>query len=207
MHADPHDEAVESGLGDDICTTRANFQTRRIDWFERFRMLTVHSHCLLLVCVSKYRCDFSPHQPEVSLFKKGGGSMAELVMVKKADGIATVLLNRPEAFNAFNMDLMKAFVDTIITLAANERVRGIIISGEGKAFCAGGDLKWALAFPRGPSAAFHELAARFHQAILEIRRIPKPVIAAVNGHGLHPIGSRGCLHRHPYYETNSVGAG
>jgi len=107
--------------------------------------------------------------------------MAGLVMVKKADGIATVLLNRPEAFNAFNMDLMESFAAGIITLAADERVRGIIISGEGKAFCAGGDLKWALAFPHGPSAAFHELAARFHQAILEIRRMPKPVIAAVNG--------------------------
>ena len=107
--------------------------------------------------------------------------MTELVTVKKADSIATVLLNRPEAFNAFNMDLMESFAAKIITLAADERVRGIVISGEGKAFCAGGDLKWTLAFPHGPSAAFHELAARFHQAILEIRRMPKPVIAAVNG--------------------------
>ena len=56
-----------------------------------------------------------------------------------------------------------------------------MISGEGRAFCAGGDLKWAIDFPKGPSAAFHELAGRFHQAILEIRRMSKPVIAAVNG--------------------------
>jgi 2-(1,2-epoxy-1,2-dihydrophenyl)acetyl-CoA isomerase len=103
------------------------------------------------------------------------------VIVKKADGIATVLLNRPEAFNAFNMDLLESFAANVITLAADERVRGIIISGEGKAFCGGGDLKYALAFPHGPSAAFHELAARFDQAVLEIRRMPKPVIAAVNG--------------------------
>ena len=107
--------------------------------------------------------------------------MAELVIVRKSDGIASVLLNRPEAFNALDMDLVESFAANIITLAADERVRGIIISGEGKAFCAGGDLKYALAFPQGPSAALHELAARFHQAVLEIRRMPKPVIAAVNG--------------------------
>jgi 2-(1,2-epoxy-1,2-dihydrophenyl)acetyl-CoA isomerase len=107
--------------------------------------------------------------------------MADSVTVRKSDGVATVLLNRPQAFNAFNMDLGEALADNIIRLAADEGVRGIVISGEGKAFCAGGDLKWALASPQGPSAAFHELAARFHQVILEIRRMPKPVIAAVNG--------------------------
>lgn len=95
--------------------------------------------------------------------------------------IACVLLNRPEAFNALNLDMAECLAANLITLAANEEVRGVVISGQGKAFCAGGDLKWALAFPHGPSAAFHELAGRFHQAILEIRRMPKPVIAAING--------------------------
>jgi 2-(1,2-epoxy-1,2-dihydrophenyl)acetyl-CoA isomerase len=112
---------------------------------------------------------------------QGGRAMAELVVVEKAGDIATVKLNRPEAFNAFNMDLIECLSANLIALTADEKVRGVIIVGEGKAFCAGGDLKWALAFPHGPSAAFHELAARFHPAILEIRRMPKPVIAAVNG--------------------------
>lgn len=76
---------------------------------------------------------------------------------------------------------MDCFASNLISLASDQGVRGVLIAGEGKAFCAGGDLKWALAFPGGPPAAFHELAARFHQAILEIRRMPKPVIAAING--------------------------
>jgi 2-(1,2-epoxy-1,2-dihydrophenyl)acetyl-CoA isomerase len=107
--------------------------------------------------------------------------MAELVLVKRTEGMATLSLNRPEAFNAFNLELIESFADHLITLASDPEVRGIIVTGEGKAFCAGGDLKWALAYPLGAPAGFHELAARFHQAILEIRRMDKPVIAAMNG--------------------------
>ncbi len=107
--------------------------------------------------------------------------MAELLTVGKAEGIATLLLNRPEAYNALNMDLVESLTVNLISLAGDATVRGIIISGQGKAFCAGGDLKYALEFPGGPSAAFREMAGRFHQGVLEIRRMAKPVIAAVNG--------------------------
>lgn len=113
--------------------------------------------------------------------RERGNDMGELVSISKEDRIATVLLNRPEAFNAFNMDLMECLAGHLVTLASDQDVRGVLITGEGKAFCAGGDLKWALAFPQGPATAFHELAARFHMAIAEIRRMPKPVIAAING--------------------------
>ena len=107
--------------------------------------------------------------------------MSRSVEIESDREIACVFLNRPEAFNALNMDMAECLATHLITLATNENVRGIIVSGRGKAYCAGGDLKWALAFPRGVSSAFHELAGRFHQAILEIRRMPKPVIAAING--------------------------
>lgn len=107
--------------------------------------------------------------------------MAELVKVRKEDDIAVVLLNRPEKFNAFHLELIEQLANYLISLAANDKVRGVVITGEGKAFCAGGDLKWALDYENGPPAAFHELAARFHQAILEIRRMKKPVIAAIKG--------------------------
>jgi len=107
--------------------------------------------------------------------------MADLVTVTRAGSIATVLLNRPEAFNAFDFELTDHFAAHLSILAQDSCVSAIIISGEGKAFCAGGDLKCVLSFPQGPAAAFHELAGRFHQAIMEIRRMPKPVIAAING--------------------------
>ena len=92
-----------------------------------------------------------------------------------------MLLNRPEAFNAFDLDMIELFAKYLINLAMDDSVSVLVISGEGKAFCSGGDLKWALNFPNGPAVAFHELAARYHQAILEILRMRKPVVAAVNG--------------------------
>ena len=107
--------------------------------------------------------------------------MNEFVSVKKNEGIAVLMLTRPEAFNAFNLEMAAGLSARLVTLAVDQEVRGIILSGEGKAFCAGGDLKWVQNYPLGPSAGFHELAAHFHQAILEIRRMAKPVIAAING--------------------------
>jgi 2-(1,2-epoxy-1,2-dihydrophenyl)acetyl-CoA isomerase len=107
--------------------------------------------------------------------------MAETIEVKLDGQIAKVLLNRPEVFNAFDLDMTERLAGHLVTFAVDNTILGIVISGEGKAFCAGGDLKSAIRFPKGPSAAFHELAGLFHQAILEIRRMSKPVIAAVNG--------------------------
>jgi len=110
--------------------------------------------------------------------------MAETVCVELDGQVATVLLNRPETFNAFDLDMIELFASRITTLAVDDSVRGIVISGRGKGFCAGGDLRWAHGFPHGPSAAFHTLAARLHQAVLEIRRMSKPVIAVGGGFSL-----------------------
>jgi 2-(1,2-epoxy-1,2-dihydrophenyl)acetyl-CoA isomerase len=107
--------------------------------------------------------------------------MTESVKITREADIACVVLNRPQAFNAFDRDLAAGFAGHLLTLAVDPEVRGVVISGEGRAFCAGGDLKYILDHPRGPAAALHELAGLFHQAVLEIRRMPKPVIAAVNG--------------------------
>jgi 2-(1,2-epoxy-1,2-dihydrophenyl)acetyl-CoA isomerase len=95
--------------------------------------------------------------------------------------IAAVTLDRPAAYNSFDLDMISGLAEHMINLASDETVRAVVITGEGKAFCAGGDIGWATDRPDGPASAFHNLAARFHQVILEIRRMPKPVIAGING--------------------------
>ena len=107
--------------------------------------------------------------------------MENLVKLDVIEGIARVTLNRPKVFNAFDLTMIQNLAEKLIGLAMDRRVRGVIIAGQGKSFCAGADLKWVSDFGRSYGEAFHELAARYHQAILEIRRMPKPVVAAING--------------------------
>ena len=107
--------------------------------------------------------------------------MTATVLLHRAGPVAQLLLNRPDAFNALNPTMAEELVELLVGLAVDEQVRGVVIAGQGRAFCAGGDLRWVLAQPDGAPAAFHRLAGRFHQVMLEIRQLPKPVIAALNG--------------------------
>jgi 2-(1,2-epoxy-1,2-dihydrophenyl)acetyl-CoA isomerase len=107
--------------------------------------------------------------------------MTHLVEVDRIGTVERILLNRPDVFNSFDLDLIGEFAEHLTTTAKDDSVRAVVISGNGKAFCAGGDLKWMLEYPAGPEAAIHRLAAGFHRAIIEIRRMEKPVIAAIGG--------------------------
>ena len=97
------------------------------------------------------------------------------------EGIAKITLNRPKFFNAFDLEMIQQMAETLTGLSRDPDVGGIVITGEGKAFCSGGDLKSLAELGKPFGDAFHELAAVYHQAILEIRRMAKPVVAAING--------------------------
>ena len=89
--------------------------------------------------------------------------MTESVKITRDAEIACVVLNRPQAFNAIDHDLVASFASQLITLATDPEVRGVVISGAGKAFCAGGDLKYFLGSPRarpGPSMRWPAISTR-----------------------------------------------
>ena len=104
------------------------------------------------------------------------------IILEEEDGVATITLNQPASFNAFNSKMVKEVVDAIEKCAKNVRIKVLIITGAGKAFCSGGNLKAAkewLGDNRGDF--FRQLTKFFHRVILDIRMMPKPVIASVNG--------------------------
>ena len=107
--------------------------------------------------------------------------MSEKLIVKKDGEIASIIFNNPKAYNSFDLELISYIQENVEKLSKDDEIKGIIFSGEGKAFCTGGDLGWATSWSKGPPNAFNELATVYHQVILEIRRMAKPVIAAING--------------------------
>jgi 2-(1,2-epoxy-1,2-dihydrophenyl)acetyl-CoA isomerase len=97
-----------------------------------------------------------------------------------ADRIATITLQRPEALNALDPALLDGLREHLAHAHGSDDVGVVVITGAGRAFCAGGDLRW---FAEGALAGerFRSLAGRFHLCIQAITSMPKPVIAAVNG--------------------------
>ena len=101
------------------------------------------------------------------------------ISVRKENNIATITFERAEKFNSFIRSMALDFHSVLDEVAADESVRCIVITGSGKAFCAGQDLQEATD-PEGPALS-KIVSEHYNPAILRIRNIPKPVIAAVNG--------------------------
>jgi 2-(1,2-epoxy-1,2-dihydrophenyl)acetyl-CoA isomerase len=107
--------------------------------------------------------------------------MADYLELALRERVACLTLNRPDAYNALDLALARELADALVALGNDPAVHGVVITGAGRAFSSGGDIKRVLAHPHGPPAAFHELATAVHVAVTEIRRMPKPVVAAING--------------------------
>ena len=107
--------------------------------------------------------------------------MTSSILTQQHGSIIEIALNRPEVFNAFDLDMMVMLSDALAGAATDESIKGVLLTGKGKAFCAGGDLKWISQQAGDAGSTLHRLAPQFHNAITEIRHMPKPVVAAVNG--------------------------
>lgn len=107
----------------------------------------------------------------------------ETVSMKLTDGVATVALNRPEALNAWNAQLGADLLAALRRVAEDNAVRALLITGAGRAFSSGADLKDTAVdlTPDGRPDVYKTLSERYHPVMRAVRELPKPVIAAVNG--------------------------
>lgn len=95
------------------------------------------------------------------------------------NGVATVTLNRPEVYNALNDEITFEFQDALKAIAKDEKVRVIVITGEGKAFCSGQDLKAASGDQK--RSFLQSLNRRYNPIINAMRSLPKPIVCRLNG--------------------------
>lgn len=93
-------------------------------------------------------------------------------------GVATITLNRPEVYNALNDEITFELQDAFRQVGKDEQVRVVVLTGEGKAFCSGQDLKAGTEKKRSFIDSLH---TRYNPIIRAIRNLPKPVIARING--------------------------
>jgi len=96
------------------------------------------------------------------------------------DGLAHVELNRPASANALDIPLALALHEVVTTIAADDAVRAVLVTGAGKRFCAGGDVGSFVAAD-DPAEHLHELASQADAAVRALEALAKPVVAVVHG--------------------------
>lgn len=105
-----------------------------------------------------------------------------MITTELHDRIATVTLNRPEKLNAFSGTMREELLDALVAADRNQDCRVVVITGAGRAFCAGGDVDYMSGLQReGNATAFRKLLDAGRDVILQIASMEKPVIASVNG--------------------------
>ncbi|KPC68457.1 enoyl-CoA hydratase, partial [Streptomyces sp. NRRL F-6602] len=112
--------------------------------------------------------------------------MADAVLYEVSDGLATITLNRPEAMNALNTEAKVALREALLAAEADDAVRAVLLTANGRAFCVGQDLKEHVGNLMSDKESGTELTMttvreHYNPITLAITRMRKPVVAAVNG--------------------------
>jgi 2-(1,2-epoxy-1,2-dihydrophenyl)acetyl-CoA isomerase len=97
------------------------------------------------------------------------------------DGLARLTFNRPNAANSFNLDMTREFLEAATICSKGSEVRAVLLTGEDRFFCAGGDLKGFASAGDQVSKFVAETADMLHAAISKFARMNAPIVAAVNG--------------------------
>lgn len=115
--------------------------------------------------------------------------MYEHIDVTEDSGIVTITLNRPEKLNAFIGHMRRDLAEALEAAGSDRTVRVVVVTGAGRAFCAGGDVTFlAELIERRDTEEFSRLLGAARRVVTAIRQMAKPVIAAING----PASGAGC---------------
>jgi 2-(1,2-epoxy-1,2-dihydrophenyl)acetyl-CoA isomerase len=105
--------------------------------------------------------------------------MYEFLVFEKNEGVATIKLNRPDVYNAVNDGITYELQDALKQAKKDEEIRVLVLTGEGKAFCSGQDLKDS--GEKGNRSFSDSLHKRYNPIIKAMRELPKPVVCRLNG--------------------------
>jgi 2-(1,2-epoxy-1,2-dihydrophenyl)acetyl-CoA isomerase len=104
------------------------------------------------------------------------------VLLDVTDGVATITLNRPDAYNSLDVATKELLLETVLKVADDAAVRCVVLTGTGKAFCTGQDLKEHIQLLRdGSDVLFTTVDQHYNPTVTALAGMAKPVIAAVNG--------------------------
>jgi 2-(1,2-epoxy-1,2-dihydrophenyl)acetyl-CoA isomerase len=108
--------------------------------------------------------------------------VGEVLSIDRTEGVATVTMNRPESMNSLSVELKQALLAGIDEVSRDDAVRAVVLTGSGRGFCVGQDLREHVALLQaGDPAPLTTVTEHYNPLVLGLAGLPKPVIAAVNG--------------------------
>ncbi len=108
--------------------------------------------------------------------------MSEPLLIERTDAVVTLTLNRPEAMNSLDVTLKEALRDTLATLETDRSCRAVVLTGAGRAFCTGQDLREHVdTLESGSGDPLGTVRAHYNPIATRLANLPKPVVAAVRG--------------------------
>jgi 2-(1,2-epoxy-1,2-dihydrophenyl)acetyl-CoA isomerase len=108
--------------------------------------------------------------------------MADVLLVERNEGVATLTMNRPESMNSLSVELKEALLDATRDVSADPGVRAVVLTGTGRGFCVGQDLREHIALlEANDPTPLSTVSKHYNPLVLTLARMPKPVIAAING--------------------------
>ncbi|MFC4560479.1 enoyl-CoA hydratase-related protein [Nocardiopsis mangrovi] len=106
---------------------------------------------------------------------------SDSVVYQLSDGVATITLNRPDAMNSLTAEAKEALLAAIERAKSDKEARAVLLTGSGKAFCAGQDLREHADLLGAGKGLNDTVRSHYNPIVLGLARMPKPVVAAVNG--------------------------